>query len=248
MGLAIDAVIVVLILGMTWALMSEGLWGAALMFFNILFASLITFNFYEPLANLLATNMPAASGFADTACLTLIFLITLVILRVATESMAPTSVRFPNPVYHAGRVLFGFAGSMMVVAIMLLAFHTAPIHRKMFSVIDHDTKPPFGRGLDRWFLGFIQYTTGYPFSRHGNSLDPYKEFGDAYVFDRQGRWLIDHEDARPYGDGWRESYAASSGGGASSGAGSEGGQGLGIPGGTAGAAAGLAPTQLGGGF
>lgn len=247
MALAIDGAIVVLILGMTWALMSEGLWGACLMFFNILFASLITFNFYEPLASLLTRSLPAASPGADAACLCLLFLISIVLLRVATESLAPTMVRFPNIVFHAGRVLFGFAGAVMVVAIMLLAFHTAPIHRKMFSVVDHDTKPPFGRGLDRWFLGFFQYTTGYPFSRHGNTLDPYKEFGDAYVFDRQGRWLIDHEDARPFGDGWREEFASTGGGGGTESA-ATGSDGPGIPGGTAGAAVGLAPTNNGGGF
>ena len=41
---------------MTYALTSEGLWGAALMFFNVLFAGLIAFNFYEPLAELLVAN------------------------------------------------------------------------------------------------------------------------------------------------------------------------------------------------
>lgn len=244
MALAIDAVIIVLILGMTWALMSEGLWGAALMFFNILFASLIAFNFYEPLARLITNQAAAASSFADTACLTLLFLIVLVILRVATESMAPTMVRFPAAIYHAGRVLFGLAGATIVVAMMLLAFQTAPVHRKVFGVIGLETKPPFGLALDRRFLGFFQNVTGYAFSRHGNTQDPYNEFGDAYVFDRQGRWLIDHEDARPFGEGWREEYVAEGGGAAGDG----GGDGLGIPGGTAGAASGLAPQNLGGGF
>ena len=60
----------VLILGLTYALTSEGLWGAALMFFNVLFAGMIAFNFYEPLAKLLARHVPAsARGFADTLCL-----------------------------------------------------------------------------------------------------------------------------------------------------------------------------------
>ena len=50
MGIIVDLVIVALIAGMTWALMSEGAWGAALMFFNVLFAGLIALNFYETLA------------------------------------------------------------------------------------------------------------------------------------------------------------------------------------------------------
>ena len=62
---------------MTYALMSEGLWGAALMFFNVLFAGLIAFNFYEPLAQLIADNVPLLSGFADTVCMMLLFIVSL---------------------------------------------------------------------------------------------------------------------------------------------------------------------------
>ena len=50
MKIVIDLIIAVLILGLTYVLTSEGLWGSALMFFNVLFAAMIAFNFYEPLA------------------------------------------------------------------------------------------------------------------------------------------------------------------------------------------------------
>ena len=69
MEIVINLIVAVVILGVTYALASEGLWGAALMFFNVLFGGLIAFNFYEPLAKLLADNVPLLSGFADTACL-----------------------------------------------------------------------------------------------------------------------------------------------------------------------------------
>ena len=57
MTAVVDLVVLGLIAGMTYALMSEGLWGAALMFFNVLFAALISFNFYEPLAQLIVDNV-----------------------------------------------------------------------------------------------------------------------------------------------------------------------------------------------
>ena len=47
---------------MTYALTSEGLWGAALMFFNVLFAGIIAFNFYEPLAALLVEQRRVRCG------------------------------------------------------------------------------------------------------------------------------------------------------------------------------------------
>ena len=87
--------------------MSEGLWGSALMFFNVLFAALISFNFYEPLAQLIIDQVGAGHGRQlrrlaehDAA------------LRHAApavppgdrDSLAPSMVRFPTPLYHLGRV------------------------------------------------------------------------------------------------------------------------------------------------
>ena len=52
-------------MGLLYALTSEGLWGAALMFFNVLFSGMIAFNFYEPVAKLIdSTGIPW--GFSDT--------------------------------------------------------------------------------------------------------------------------------------------------------------------------------------
>jgi len=105
---AIDGIIVLLVAGMTYALASEGLWGAALMTFNVLFAGLISLNFYEPLAALIAENVGFLSGFADTLSLLLLFAIGLIGMRIGTEMLAPAMVRFPGPVYFAGP---GFSGS-----------------------------------------------------------------------------------------------------------------------------------------
>src|SRR5271163_3628696 len=114
MEIIINLIVVVLVLGLTYALTSEGLWGSALMFFNVLFAALITFNFYEPLARLLdSTGIPW--GFSDTLCMLLLFCVALVALRLTTETIAPVMVRFPLPVYHAGRLIFGLAGGALTM-------------------------------------------------------------------------------------------------------------------------------------
>ena len=119
-----DAVIAVLILGLTYALSSEGLWGAALMFFNVLFAGMIAFNFYEPLAALIDTT-GVNWGMSDTICLIVLFSVSVLILRLTTEHLAPTMVRFPTPVYHIGRLVFGLAASVVTIAILTLAFKCA---------------------------------------------------------------------------------------------------------------------------
>jgi uncharacterized membrane protein required for colicin V production len=223
----IDLVIVGLTLGLTYVLTSEGLWGAAVMFFNVLFAAMIAFNFYEPLATLIDST-GINWGFSDTLCLLGLFCITLVILRMTTETIAPAMVRFPMPVYHAGRLIFGFGAAALTMAVIILSYHTAPVHKKIFFTIVYDSKPPFGLGLDHLWLGFFQYETGAVFSRLGaGSRDPYRTYGQGgrvKVFDPRAEWLLVHQDSRPYGTettlGGEEAAAE---GGAAAGAG-QGGQ------------------------
>ncbi|HZW30973.1 MAG TPA: hypothetical protein VFF52_09720 [Isosphaeraceae bacterium] len=203
----INLIIVVLILGLWYALISEGLWGAALMFFNVLFGGMIAFNFYEPLAQLLdRTGIPW--GFSDTLCLLGLFCVSVVLLRMTTETIAPAMVRFPTPIFHLGRLIFGLGGALVTMAIVILAFHTAPVHKKIFTVIDHETKPPFGLGLDHQWLGFFQYQTGDVFAQYGRGArDPFGTYGvwgnnrePVQVFDPRAEWLLNHFEARPYGD------------------------------------------------
>ena len=207
MSAIVNLIIVGLILGLWYALISEGLWGAALMFFNVLFGGIIAFNFYEPLARLVdRTGIPW--GFSDTLCLLGLFCVSVVLLRMTTETIAPAMVRFPTPVYHLGRVVFALGGALVTMAIVLLAFHTAPVHKKIFGVIDYDSKPPFGLGLDHQWLAFFQYVTGDIFPQYGGGqLDPLRTYGvwgdhrePVHLFDPRGEWLLDHFEARPYGN------------------------------------------------
>jgi len=202
MEILVNLVISLLIVGMTYALASEGLWGAALMFFDVLFAGLIAFNFYEPLAKVIADNVPFIAGFADSVCMLGLFTLATFLLRLATDSLAPTMVRFPTPLFHLGRWFFGLACSVLTVAIILLAFDASPIHKKVFGVIDYKTEVPFGLGIEREWLAFFQYSTGQVFVTHApGTRDPFEQYGDAKVFDPRAEWLLLHEEARPIGEG-----------------------------------------------
>lgn len=206
-AIVIDLVIGFFILLMTYVVSSEGLWGAALMFFNVLFGGLIAFNFYEPLARLIDST-GIGWGFSDTLSMLSIFCVATMLLRMTTETIAPAMVRFPIPIYHAGRLFFALATTLVTMAILILSFHTAPVHKKIFGVIDYKYKPPFGLGLDHQWLGFFQHTTGAIFARYGSGTrDPFGEYGKngnervpVRVFDPRATWLLTHQDARPYGE------------------------------------------------
>ena len=258
MSAVVDLCILGLVAGMTYALMSEGLWGAALMFFNALFASLISFNFYEPLAQLIVDNASFASSFADSLSMMLLFVVSLLLFRLATETLTPSMVRFPTPLYHLGRVVFGLGAALITMAMLLLGYQASPVQKKMLGVMDYAYKPMYTERFDRDYLAFFQYTTGYTFARNGvGDADPAREFPNRpMLFDPRAEWLLVHQQARPYGtetilpdEAAAPTPAAAGGetpggpGGPGGGPGGRAGQpGPGIPGGTAGAAAGLAPT------
>ncbi len=202
MKVVLDLIIAGLVLGMTYALTSEGLWGAALMFFNVLFGAMIALNFYEPLAKLLdSTGIPW--GFSDTLCLLGLFCVAVVILRMTTETLAPAQVRFPTPIYQLGRLIFGLGGAAITIAVVILGFHCAPVHKKIFQSVNYNTSPPFGLGLDHHLLGLFQRVTGDAFAKYGSGQrDPFGEYGNKQrlnLFDPKAEWLINHQNARPYG-------------------------------------------------
>ena len=167
------SIVLGLIAGMTYALMSEGLWGAALMFFNALFAALIAFNFYEPLAQLIVDNVrsvgefrrlaepddpvhrgPAAAPAGDGE-------------PRAVDGPVPDAGLPPGP----GRLRAGRC--VVVVAMLLLGYQASPVQKKMLGVMDFKYQPMYKERFDRDFLAFFQYTTGYTFARNGvGEVDP----------------------------------------------------------------------------
>src|SRR4051794_1786741 len=107
MATVIDLAVALVTLGVAYAVFSEGFLGAVLMFANVVFAGLIAFNFYEPLAKLLVDNIPKEiAGFADVTCLMVLFLVPLLILRFTTDAIAPKLIRFPKLVELLGRLVF----------------------------------------------------------------------------------------------------------------------------------------------
>ncbi len=199
-GTICDLVALVLIAGMTWALTSEGLWGAALMFFNSLFAAMITMNFYEIPARLIAEKVDFLSGYGDALCILLIFTVTLLILRLITENFAPAMVRFPMPLYHAGRFIFGVLGAAVTMGMIMIALDASPVHKKILGAMDYKYEPFFKIRLDKEILAFFQHETGRVFTARGPA-DPYHEFGNVNAFDPKGDWLLRTEIARPYPKG-----------------------------------------------
>ncbi len=206
----IDVVLLLLVLGFTYVVSSEGLWGAALMWVNVMFGGLVAFSLYEPCAAFLDNNVGFMKSFSDMVCLIVLFSIAFTAFRLGSDALGPRMVRFPGWLFHVGRLAFGGATAWYFVGMLLCIAQTAPIH-KQFLGYQWERHAFWGLGIDRFWLGFVQATTG-----------RYFEWGRRPGFDRDSSFIVRYHRARPFGDpdtempGFRP---APGGGGAAGGAG-----------------------------
>lgn len=155
-GLILIAVMAVV----TWCVASEGAWGASLTFLCVLFAGLLTMNFFEPIAAFLEdAGGNTLAPYADLIAFVGLFAGLTFLGRLATDTIAPTDIEMDGRVQQVARWLLAAATGYVTVAILLTAVHTAPLPRKFIGF------RPEGNNLfefaapDRQWLGFVQHVS-----------------------------------------------------------------------------------------
>jgi hypothetical protein len=133
---------VLMMLIIAYAFWREGPLTAFAMFCNTLIAGIIAFNFWEPIADLLdpAFQDSVFEGTEDALALMIPFLLILMGLRLATNSLASTHMEYPALLYRGGAVLFGLLTGYFLAGILVCALQTLPIQQN--------------------FLGFERYKPG----------------------------------------------------------------------------------------
>jgi hypothetical protein len=183
-----DVTLLLVIMGITYAVGSEGLYGAALMFINVMFAGLITFCIFEPLARLLAKNIPFMATMADFVCLIILFAVIFTLLRLATDMLGVWYVRFHGAVDQIGRYLFGLATAWYLVGMFVCMVQTAPVHKK-FLGYQWATHSFWTMGIDRFWLGFTRDTTARIF-----------DWQPPRTFDRNADFILRYHNFRSFGE------------------------------------------------
>ncbi len=179
----IDLLLVAILGGVTWFVSSEGAWSAGVTFLSVLFAGLLAMNFFEPVAILLGSNLPAYDAKMDMIALVGLFAALVLGLRELGERMAPTYVQLPAMIEQIGRWVFGVATGYVTMAFLLTALHTAPLPRE-FIGFTPERNNLFGMvAPDRQWLGFTQYVSEHAFSRDDLALAMGAPLGTPHGFD-----------------------------------------------------------------
>ncbi len=200
---------ILIMLAVGYAYVREGLFTAAVMCCNVLLAGLITFNFWEPLADLVDPLLSGTflHGYEDAACLMALFCLTLGLMRLITNSLASTVIPFPLLIHHGGGVLFGMITGYLVSGFLVCMLQTLPWYENFLFF-----QPKYERGTehvvrrvlppDRVWLGLMHRGGAYAFANEvdpavANPQSPYERY---ITFDKYATFELRYARLRRYTD------------------------------------------------
>ena len=160
--------------GFRW---KDGLWGAILLSFNLTFAGLITFNYYESLGKMLAGVAPIGLFYWDCLVFILMIIILFTIFNLITNRISRVIVTFPAPVENAGKgLLLLFIWSFQIVTLVLYVVEIGPTAPKPVAGIIDLEKGVVGK--DIYLRYAIQYSSRGALSTLGEPtpFDPDNDF------------------------------------------------------------------------
>lgn len=130
MVLSIVVALMVLLLTAFWTV--QGLLSAVLMFFDALVACMLAFGFYEALDSTW-TGSDTMNAIGKPLALMGIFLVSLAVLRYATDKFVPNNIRIPLQLERAGGGVFGFLTGMILTGTACVALQMFPMGSSIFG-------------------------------------------------------------------------------------------------------------------
>jgi Colicin V production protein len=193
---------ILIMLGLAYVFMVQGMATAFAMFCNVFLAGLIAFNFWEPLADVLEPVLSKSffAGFEDAICLTALFSIAFALLRLATNTLSGAVIEFHPIAQSAGGAFIGLVTGFFLAGFLVTVLQTLPWHQSFWgyepnwqtnrSGLD-DLFPP-----DRVWLALMHRAGENGFGRSGHStFDPEATFVLRYT---RFRRYDDRREVLPY--------------------------------------------------
>ena len=185
--------------GLIWL---HGLWGAAVTLINLTLAMLITMNLWEPLATAIENQDASFTYVLDFPIIWIIFFFIFGLLRLMTDLLSKTRVKFEMPVEMAGRSILAIWCGWLMVCFAAFTLMTAPLNSE--SPLGAWETPRSGSFLglapERLWLGFVHSRSRGALSRgkieDAPAAHPDDESLNVETFDPQGEFPIKYHDRR----------------------------------------------------
>ena len=111
---------------------TQGLFSSLIMSVLSLVAALIAFNYYEPLGNKL-NGIGLASYGSEAISLMALFLLSLLVMRLAFDRFIKGNMKFPLLVDRVASAIFGLIAGMVIAGIVAIGFQLLPTPAKLLG-------------------------------------------------------------------------------------------------------------------
>jgi len=184
--------------GLIWL---HGLWGAAITLINMTIAMLIAMNLWEPLSDVGEGQDASFTYLFDFVMLWMVFFFTYGFLRLITDMLSKTRVKFDLPIEMAGRSILAIWCGWLMVCFTAFSLMMAPLNNEF--PLGAWASPKSGATLfspDRLWLGFVHSRSRGALSRgkieDGPDAHPEDESLNVETFDPFGELPIKYHDRR----------------------------------------------------
>jgi hypothetical protein len=186
-------------------LFQDGIWGNCLRLVNVLFAGLLTMNFYELVADFLTKpgdywsalkyeDMHMFTPFFDFLAFWLCFIFFAAFMIGITDAVSKVRVRFLQVADRAGGIALSLIIGWVMSGIVLTSLHLAPLAEYPFLGCFQPQSSMFLGFLapDREWLGFTRYQSKYGYSR-SYEASQFPDSGDRNFIDKHHKRRIEIE-------------------------------------------------------
>jgi hypothetical protein len=130
-----------------------GLWSNLITLVNLILAALIATSFYENLTFELTQRMRTFAVLLPYISIWLLFAISFIVLRAATDTLSGMRLKFDNVTEMIGRSLLAVAIASVLVCFVAFTLQLAPLRPALFSQQGQTGSP---LGPDKLWLGFVR--------------------------------------------------------------------------------------------
>ncbi len=200
----LTATIVLVILAVGYAHMRDGLFTALCMLVNVVLAGIVAFGFFEPVADWLDNSMQSTSwtGYEDFLALMLLFSGSLIVLRAATNRIAPDMLDFPANAQYVGAVL-GLVTGYFLSGFLLCAMQTLPVHVNFMDFQPSEKNDSGTRSIfppDRVWLSMMRYAGAHALAWEEDDSSNENRYDRFKTFDRYGTFELRYSRYRRHTD------------------------------------------------
>ncbi|WP_417847599.1 CvpA family protein [Thalassoglobus sp.] len=175
----INFLLLAILIGVTYFVANEGPQGAAISLFAVILAGLIAMNFFEPLAEFIASSLGNSFEWqnrSDIIAMLLLFAGGVTLIRLMGDHLFPTYAEVTPMFYEVSRWGLGLFTGYITMAILLTSLHVAPLPREFIGFTPEGNNFLSITAPDREWLAFTQYVSEKSMKRSGNRIFDGAEF------------------------------------------------------------------------